>query len=61
MNGIKKQRGHKRYYQSLFSKQDFKKETWVDFDNPKTWEHNWHIHFDPWGFGNNSFKRSTLR
>lgn len=57
MSGIKKQRGIKRYYKNLGSKVDFDKNTWLDFDNPKTWEHNWHIHFDSWGYGNTSFKR----
>lgn len=57
MNGIKKHRGLKRYYQNLALKNDLKKATWLDFDNPETWFDNWHLHFDWKGYGNNSFKK----
>jgi hypothetical protein len=29
----------------------------VDFNDPKTWFDNWHIHFDWYGYGNYSFKK----
>ena len=54
---MKKHRGLKRYYQNLQISNDFDKETGIDFTNPDTWSHYWHLHFDWWGFGNNSFKR----
>jgi len=57
MNRIKKQRGRKRYYKNLASKIDFDNKTWLDFENTETWDHNWHIHFDYEGYGNDSFKR----
>jgi hypothetical protein len=57
MNGIKKHRGLKRYYKNLEIKNDLDKVTWLDFDNPKTWSDNWHLHFDWKGYGNDSFKR----
>lgn len=30
---------------------------WLELNNPETWQKNWHIHFDSWGYGNDSFKR----
>ncbi|GAB4021572.1 hypothetical protein GCM10028808_66830 [Spirosoma migulaei] len=57
MNGIKKQRGLRRYYKSLASENDLDKAKWLDFDNPETWFDNWHLHFDWKGYGNDSFKR----
>ena len=46
MNGIRKHRGLKRYYKNLATENDLDKATWLDFDNPKTWFDNWHLHFD---------------
>jgi hypothetical protein len=60
MNRIKKHRGLKRYYKNLALRNDFDKETRLDFDNPETWGQNWHQHFDRKGYGNNSFKRRKL-
>lgn len=57
MNGIRKHRGLKRYYKNLATENDLDKATWLDFDNPKTWFDNWHLHFDWKGYGNDSFKR----
>jgi hypothetical protein len=57
MNGIRKHRGLKRYYKNLATENDLDKATWLDFDNPKTWFENWHLHFDCKGYGNDSFKR----
>jgi hypothetical protein len=54
---MKRQRGLKRYYKNLPIKVDFDKMTSVNFNDPKTWFDNWHIHFDWYGFGNNSFKK----
>jgi hypothetical protein len=57
MNGIKKQRGLKRYYKNLVLKNDTDKINWLDFDDPEIWFDNWHLHFDWKGYGNNSFKK----
>jgi len=57
MTGYKKHRGLKRYYKKLNTENDFDKMKWLDFNDPKTWFDNWHLHFDNRGYGNNSFKR----
>jgi len=31
--------------------------TWLAFEDPNTWFDNWHVHFDCYGYGNNSFKK----
>ena len=54
---MKQHRGLKRYYKNLAIKVDFDKMTTLDFNDPKTWFDNWHIHFDWYGYGNDSFKR----
>lgn len=54
---MRKQRGLKRYYKNLETKNDFDKATWLDLENTETWFDNWHLHFDWYGYGNNSFKR----
>ncbi len=54
---MKRHRGLRRYYRNLSIQNDFKKLTWLDFENPNTWTNNWHIHFDFYGYGNNCFKR----
>lgn len=54
---MKKHRGLRRYYKNLATKNDFDKTTWLDFDNPDVWFDNWHMHFDWYGYGNESFKR----
>src|ERR1700754_711946 len=54
MLGYRKHRGLKRYYKNLAIKNDFDKNDWLNFDNPND---NWHLHFDNWNYGNNSFKR----
>jgi hypothetical protein len=54
---MKRHRGLKRYYRNLQISNDFDKEIGLDFNNPETWGHYWHLHFDRWGFGNNSFKK----
>lgn len=56
MNIIKKRRGLRRYYKNLATQNELDKTTWLNFDNPETWSKNGHIHFDPKGYGNNSFK-----
>jgi hypothetical protein len=56
-NRMKKHRGLKRYYKNLAIENDLDQATWLDFDNPKTWLENWHLHFDWKGYGNDSFKR----
>lgn len=58
MNGIRKHRGLKRYYKNLATQIDFEKNSWeIDFNDPKSWFDNWHLHFDWKGYGNYSFKR----
>ena len=54
---MKRHRGLKRYYRNLQISNDLDKESGIDFTNPDTWTHYWHLHIDWWGFGNNSFKR----
>jgi hypothetical protein len=54
---MKRQRGLKRYYKNLLIKVDFDKIKSVDFNDPRTWFDNWHIHFDRYGYGNYSFKK----
>ncbi|HTD98144.1 MAG TPA: hypothetical protein VK668_02615 [Mucilaginibacter sp.] len=56
MAGYRKHRGLKRYYKNLVIENDFEKNDWLNFDNPKD---NWHLHFDNWGYGNNNFKKRT--
>ena len=56
-NRMKKHRGLKRYYKNLAKHNDLEKATWLNFDDPKTWFDNWHLHFDWKGYGNNSFKK----
>ncbi|MBF9237862.1 hypothetical protein I2I05_10695 [Hymenobacter sp. BT683] len=57
MNGLKKHRGLKRYYKNLAIENDLDKFKWLDLDNSETWRYDWHLHFDWYGYGNNSFKR----
>lgn len=53
---IRKHRGLKRYYRNLQTKNDDL--SGLNFTDPdKAWFDLWHIHFDNWGFGNQSFKR----
>jgi len=54
MRGFKKHRGLKRYYKNLAIINDLEKNDWLDFDNPNG---HWHLHFDYWGYGDNSFKK----
>jgi len=54
MYRFKKHRGLNRYYKNLAIENDFEKNNWLDFENPND---HWHLHFDYWGYGNNSFKR----
>src|SRR6476646_8476013 len=56
MNRIKKHRGIKRYYKSLSIGNDIDKINWLDTRNAESWK-NWHMQFDWYGYGNNSFKR----
>jgi hypothetical protein len=57
MNFFKKHRGLKRYYRNLAKATDFDKFTWLDFGNPNTLKKDWHLHFDRYGYGEDSFKR----
>lgn len=58
MDGFKKHRGLKRYYNNLATAIDFKKAACnLDFSNPREWHDDWHWHFDWNGYGNHSFKR----
>jgi hypothetical protein len=57
MNGYKKHRGLRRYYRGLSTVNHFGNACPVNFDNPETWQKNWHIHLDYRGYGNNNFKR----
>ena len=53
---MKKQRGLKRYYNNLQTKND----DWsgLNFIDPeKSWFDLWHTHFDWYGYGNHSFKK----
>jgi hypothetical protein len=55
---MKKQRGLKRYYRNLETKNDFANWDRFDFDkNSNAWFDFWHWHFDWLGYGDNSFKR----
>lgn len=54
---MKRHRGLKRYYKKLTIQNDFEKMTWLNLADQNTWLDNWHIHFDWYGYGNNSFKR----
>lgn len=54
---MKRHRGLKRYYENLPIKVDFDNMTSLDFNDPKTWFDNWHIHFDRKGYGDYSFKK----
>jgi len=54
---MKKHRGIKRYYRNLEHQNDFDKITCLNLKDTNTWTENWHLHFDNWGYGNNSFKR----
>ena len=56
---MKKQRGLKRYYNNLQTKND----DWsgLNFIDPeKSWFDLWHTHFDWYGYGNHSFKKRKL-
>jgi len=55
--GYKKHRGLRRYYQNLGVTNVFDKLDWLDLNNPKTRPYNWHLHFDTWGYGDESFSR----
>jgi hypothetical protein len=57
MNRLKKHRGLKRYYQNLSVKNDLKNIDWLNFNSIESWPKNWHMHFDSWGYGNNSFAK----
>lgn len=54
---MKKHRGLKKYYKRLEYENEFNKITLPDLDNPCRYDKYWHIHFDPGGCGDNSFKR----
>jgi len=54
MIGFKKHRGLRRYYRNLPIQNDFEKIDWRDFDKRRGY---WHLHFDRYGYGNNSFQR----
>lgn len=54
---MKRHRGLKRYYKKLATQNDFDKMTWLKLADPNTLFDNWHIHFDWYGYGNNSFKK----
>jgi len=54
---MKRHRGLKRYYKHLSIQNDFEKITGSKFDDPSDWPENLHMHFDWYGYGNNSFKR----
>lgn len=53
MRGYKKHRGLRRYYKNLAISNK------IEIDLPGFFVPNnyWHFHFDPWAYGNNSFKR----
>jgi len=54
---MKRHRGLKRYYKNLSIQSDFEKITGLKFDGPSGWPAHLHLHFDRYGYGNNSFKR----
>ncbi|MFM2291915.1 MAG: hypothetical protein RIS29_1728 [Bacteroidota bacterium] len=54
---MKRHRGLRKYYKKLAVQNDLDKITWLKLSDPNTWFDNWHIHFDWYGYGNNSFKR----
>jgi hypothetical protein len=54
---MRKHRGLRRYYRKLQNENDLEKAKWADFSDPDMWFDNWHLHFDWWGYSNNSFKR----
>lgn len=54
---MKLHRGLKRYYKNLSIQSDFEKITGLKFDGPSGWPAHLHLHFDRYGYGNNSFKR----
>ncbi|GHT22369.1 hypothetical protein FACS189430_04040 [Bacteroidia bacterium] len=55
---MKKQRGLKRYYQNLKTKNDFANWDRFDFNKyPDAWFDCWHWHIDWRAYGNHSFKK----
>jgi hypothetical protein len=54
---MKRHRGLKRYYKNLSTGNNFEKLSGLDFSDPSGWPPNLHLHFDHYGYGNNSFKR----
>ncbi|WP_428331386.1 hypothetical protein [Mucilaginibacter sp.] len=54
MIGFRKHRGLKRYYKNLAIQNDFEKFNWRDCYKQSGY---WHLHFDWYGYGNNSFQR----
>lgn len=56
MYGIKKHRGLTRYYKNLSVQE--RNLSAINFTDPElAWFDRWHLHFDNWGYGNNSFHR----
>jgi hypothetical protein len=56
---MKRHRGLRRYYKNLSIQNELDKITWLDFEKTDTWFDNWHIHFDWYGYGNNSFRKRS--
>ena len=54
---MKRHRGLKRYYKNLSIQNDFGKITGLKYDDTSAWPAHLHLHFDWYGYGNNSFKR----
>ncbi|WP_342648576.1 hypothetical protein [Mucilaginibacter sp. CSA2-8R] len=54
---MKKPRGLKRYFKNLTVQNEFTKKELADISNPTYRQLNFHIHFDNYGYGNNSFKK----
>lgn len=55
---MKKHRGKKKYFKQLATDNDFIKRTkWLDFNTKDLFFDYWHLHFDPYAYGDKSFKR----
>ena len=54
---MKRHRGLKRYYKNLSIQNDFEKITGLKYDDTSACPAHLHLHFECYGYGNNSFKR----
>jgi hypothetical protein len=55
-----KNRGQRRYYKNLKEKDDLGLISELKLEYSECWYNLWHIHFDEYGYGNNSFKKRKV-